>query len=171
MTLSELALLAEVVGGIAVVVSLIYLAVQVRQNTHSVRSATLQSNTALWNSVISNLAEPASAQAYAAGLTGDKDISPLVYTQFFLHCRRIFVAFEDQHFQYCQGVLDEETYKGYERSISKQFLAFQGFRIWWAQSKDVFSPRFVKYLDDLIEQTEPASPDKYYKEWREYPRD
>lgn len=170
MTLSDLADLAEIVGSVAVVVSLVYLAVQVRQNTHSVRSATLQANTALWNSIISTLADPGSVEAYAAGLTGQKDISPVIYTQFFLHCRRIFVAFEDQHFQFRQGILDKETYKGYERSISEQFLAFQGFRIWWEQSKNVFSPQFVEYIDDLISRTEAAEPDKFYKQWQEYPR-
>ena len=170
MTLSDLANLAEIVGGVAVVISLVYLAVQVRQNTHSVRSATLQANTALWNSIISSLADPGAVQAYAAGLTGDKDISPVTYTQFFLHCRRIFVAFEDQHFQFRQGILDEDTYRGYERSISRQFLAFPGFRIWWEQSKDVFSPRFVEYLDDLISRTELADAGKYYREWQEFPR-
>ena len=169
-TLSDLANLAEIVGGVAVVVSLVYLAVQVRQNTHSVRSATLQSNTALWNSIISSLGDPGSVQAYAAGLTGKKDISPLTYTQFFLLCMRIFVAFEDQHFQFRQGILDEETYKGYERSISEQFLAFPGFRIWWEQSKDVFSPQFVEYLDGLIGRTEFAEPDKFYKQWQDFPR-
>ena len=71
MTLSELADLAEIVGGVAVVVSLIYLAVQVRQNTHSVRSATLQANTALWSSIIGNLGDPGSVQA----TTEDVDVS------------------------------------------------------------------------------------------------
>jgi hypothetical protein len=46
-TRSELAGLAEFVGGVAVVISLVYLAIQVRQNTHSVRGAILQANSAL----------------------------------------------------------------------------------------------------------------------------
>ncbi len=83
MTLSDLANIAEIVGGIAVVFSLIYLAVQVRQNTNSVRNSTLQSNTALWSSILISLAEPEMVSAYAAGMSGRTDIKPVQYTQFF----------------------------------------------------------------------------------------
>jgi len=41
--LSELASLAEVVGAVAVVISLFHVAAQIRQNTRAVRSATAQS--------------------------------------------------------------------------------------------------------------------------------
>ncbi len=171
MTLSDLASIAEIVGGVAVVVSLIYLAIQVRQSTHAIRTATLQSNTAMWTSLLMNLSTPDTVEAYAAGLSGSPDISPMVYTRFFILCRSIFVAFEDQHFQYRNGVLDAETYKGYERSISEQFLAFPGFRIWWQQSRHVFSPVFVEHIDGMIARTPVSSPDRYFKEWRSFPRD
>jgi hypothetical protein len=128
MTLSDLANIAEIVGAIAVVVSLVYVAIQVRQNTESVRSATLQANTALWSTLLSGLAEPGIVEAYATGLSGRKDISRLQYTQFFLLCRGVFAAFENQHYQFRSGILDEETYRGYERAISEQLLAFPGFR-------------------------------------------
>ncbi len=131
MTLSDLANIAEIAGGIAVVISLIYLAIQVRQNTDSIKSATLQANTALWSSLLGNVAEPGAVEAYATGLSGKRDISPLQYTQFFLLCRGLFAAFENQHDQFQRGTLDEEAYKAYERAISEQLLAFPGFRMWW----------------------------------------
>ena len=37
----------------------------------------------------------------------------------------------------------DPTYAGYERAISEQLLVFPGFRIWWQQSRSVFSPGFV----------------------------
>lgn len=112
MTLSDLADIAEIVGGVAVVISLVYLAIQVRQNTNLVRNATLQSNTALWSSLLSNLAGPGVVEAYAAGMSGKSDIQPVHYTQFFLLCRGLFAAFENQYYQFRQGVLDQETYVG-----------------------------------------------------------
>ena len=170
MTLADLADLADVVGGIAVVVSLIYLAIQVRQNTGSIRSATLLANTSLWSSLLRDLAEPGTIEAYATGLTGNKDISPMQYTQFFLICRGLFAAFENQHYQYRRGALDEDTYKGYERSIAEQCLAFPGFRIWWEQSRDVFSPAFVTRVDEMISETPAAAPDAYFRQWQSLPR-
>jgi hypothetical protein len=171
MTLSDLASIAEIVGGIAVIVSLVYLAIQVRQNTASVRNSTLQSNTALWSSLLSSLAQPGAVEAYVAGMTGKEDIKPIHYTQFFLLCRGLFIAFENQYYQYRQGALDRETYRGYERSISQQLLAFPGFRAWWQQSRAVFSPAFVSHVDEMIRNTPLVSPDKFFVEWQTIQRE
>ena len=170
MTLSDFADIAEIAGAVAVVVSLVYVAIQLRQNTDSVRSATLQANTALWSTLLSGLAEPGIVEAYATGLSGRKDISRLQYTQFFLLCRGVFAAFENQHYQFRTGVLDEETYKGYERAISEQLLAFPGFRIWWEQSRSVFSPAFVTHVDEMIRNTPVATTDRYFEQWQAFPR-
>ncbi|NIU08761.1 hypothetical protein GWN42_09780, partial [candidate division KSB1 bacterium] len=43
MTLTELGAIGEFVGGIAVVLTLVYLAVQIRQSTNSTRSSAYQS--------------------------------------------------------------------------------------------------------------------------------
>jgi len=43
MSLNDLANMGQVIGAIAVVISLIYVALQIRQNTNAVRSATAQS--------------------------------------------------------------------------------------------------------------------------------
>jgi len=168
MTLSDLANIAEIVGSIAVVISLGYLAIQVRQNTKSVRNSTLQSNTALWSSLLTNLAEPGIVEAYAAGISGTPDTRPLQYTQFFLICRGLFVAFENQYYQFREGALDQETYEGYERAISQQLLAFPGFRLWWRQSRNVFSPKFVAHVDEMIRAVPVATPDKFYREWQAF---
>jgi hypothetical protein len=169
--LADWANIAEVAGAIAVVVSLVYLAVQVRQNTVTVRNSTLHSNTALWSTLLTKIAEPGMVEAYLAGVSGKRDIDPLRYTQFFLLCRSLFVAFENQYYQYRQGALDGETYKGYERSISQQLLAFPGFRLWWQQSKDVFSPTFVEHVDDMMSRVKEIAPDTYFREWQSAPRD
>ncbi|HEU0207687.1 MAG TPA: hypothetical protein VFQ78_01780, partial [Candidatus Udaeobacter sp.] len=43
MSLNDLANIGQVIGAIAVVISLIYVALQIRQNTNAVRAATAQS--------------------------------------------------------------------------------------------------------------------------------
>ncbi len=167
MTLSQLADVGELLGGIAVVASLVYLAVQIRQNTRTVRGSTLHHNTELWNSMFFRLAEPGTAQAYVAGMAANRDIRPLHYTQFFFVCRAMFLAFENQYYQMRQGVLDPETYAAYQRSISTQFLAFPGFRVWWRQSRSVFSPPFVAHIDAMIADVPEADPGVFLREWQE----
>jgi hypothetical protein len=167
MGLSQLADLGELLGGVAVVASLIYLAVQIRQNTRTVRASTLHQNTDLWSSLFLRLAEPDLAGAYVAGMAGQQEIRPLHYTQFFFICRSMFLAFENQYYQMRHGVLDSEAYAGYERSISTQFLAFRGFRLWWELNRPVFSPEFVDHIDALIADVPEADPESFLREWHE----
>jgi hypothetical protein len=163
--------LGEFVGAIAVVVTLGYLAVQIRQNTRTVRGSTLYHNTDLWTSMFLRLAEPGASQAYVAGMTASPDIRPLQYTQFFFICRAMFLGFENQYYQMRQGVLDAETYAGYQRSISTQFLVFRGFRAWWKQSRSVFSPAFVAHVDAMVADVPESDPGALLREWQEITRD
>lgn len=52
MNLNDLANLGQIIGALTVVVSLIYIVLQIRQNTHAVRSAAAQSSAQLKNSRI-----------------------------------------------------------------------------------------------------------------------
>jgi hypothetical protein len=83
----------------------------------------------------------------------------------------MFVAFENQYYQFCQGTLDRETYEGYERTISSQILVFPGFRIWWKQCRDVFSPVFVEHIDAMISDVPEGSADMLISEWQSIARD
>jgi hypothetical protein len=166
MNLSQLGNIGELLGGIAVVASLIYLSVQIRQNTRTVRGSTHHHNTELWSGLFLRLAEPAIARAYVAGMAGSPEIRPLHYTQFFFVCRAMFVAFENQYYQMRQGVLDPTTYAAYEESISKQFLAFRGFRVWWRQNRTVFTPAFAEHVDAMIAAVPEADLEEFLREWR-----
>ena len=165
MTLLEWGALGELIGGIAIIGSLIYVGIQIRQNTRAVRGSTLQMNTDFWGTLFLRLAEPEMSQAYAAGMVGQPDIRPAHYTQFFFICRAMFLGLENQYYQFRHGILDQATYLGYERSIQTQLLAFPGFRIWWQQSRAVFSPAFVAHVDSMIERTPEADPGALLSEW------
>ena len=167
MDLSQLADLGELLGGVAVVASLVYLAAQIRQNTRTVRASTLHQNTDLWSSLFISLAAPDITRAYVAGMAGDRDMKPLQYTQFFFVCRSMFLAFENQYYQMRHGVLDSEAYDGYVRSISTQILAFRGFRVWWEMNRSVFSPDFVDHIDTMIADVPEADPGKLLREWQD----
>jgi hypothetical protein len=65
----------------------------------------------------------------------------------------MFLGFENQYFQYRNGILDPESYLGYERIIAAQILAFRGFRIYWEQNRSYYSPSFVSHIDNIIERT------------------
>ena len=167
MNLEQLANLGELIGGIAVVASLIYLAVQIRQNTRTVKSATLAENSQLWVSMLLTLGDKNNVPAFSYGYFPLENMDPQKFTQFQLQCRAFFVSMEQQHYQYMQGTLDAETYEGYARSISRTILPFPGFRLYWDINGEDFSPLFREHLDELFASTPTATGDVIMTEWQE----
>lgn len=126
MTLIELGALGEFVGAIAVIATLVYLAVQIRQNTRSLdasqrlalaqtyqmRSDALQTMLVqAASSEIGGIISKASAAGYPEKTTALDCLTPVEWSRF----RQWHIAqqahWDNMHFQYQQGFLDEEYYQ------------------------------------------------------------
>lgn len=157
--------LAEIVGAVGVMASLIYLSTQVRDSTIGVRASTFQANTELWQEWLLAVADPDFATANRLGLAGDEQIDPIQFHQFFLICRAMFLNFENQYFQCRQGVLDRWTYAGYEPAMKQYVLAFPGIRAWWVLNRHGYGTEFARYIDRLIEETPVAELADVRRRW------
>jgi hypothetical protein len=166
MNLENLANIGEFIGGIAVIASLIYLAIQIRQNTQSVKSSTVATNTANWSSLLVNLASGDRSEAYMNGLVGMGDMSALHFQQFALMSRAMLVSFESQHYQYLTGALDQDMYRGYERACKDQILAFPGHQMIWEITRDGFSPDFRELVDRLISEVSEEDSYRMLQQWQ-----
>ncbi len=112
MTLSELANLGETLGGLAVLVSIVYLILEVRRNTKTARS------TSAWNSAVAlgELCEGASHNPQLSELivwavdegARPEDLAPEEFSQYFLFCRGVFFKYEAQWTLWKEGTLSDE---------------------------------------------------------------
>lgn len=166
MNLEQLANLGEFAGGIAVIASLVYLALQIRQNTQSVRSATLANNTQIWSSMLLEIGSKDKLDAYLQGAVGKADMAPEHFLQFFMLARALFVSFENQYYQYLHGSMDEQIYLGYERTINAEILAFRGFRMYWEQHREDYSEQFRVYVDNSLLKLPEAHPSALVSRWQ-----
>ena len=166
MSLTELANLGEFIGGIAVIATLIYLTIQLRQSTRSLKSATLANNTNLWASMLVDVASGDKTNAYLHGSTAADHLTPDEFLQFFLICRAMFVSFECQHHQFQQNMLDKDIYDGYERSFQAQVLSMPGFRRYWQQCSHEFSNSFQDKVKDLLKDQPPADARRLMQAWQ-----
>lgn len=170
MSLQQLADLGEFIGGVAVIASLIYLAIQIRQNTRSVKSSTLATNTSNWTSMLVNLASDEKSEAYLSGIVGKEEISALHFQQFAQIARAMLVSFESQHYQFRSGALDRDIYLGYERACKDQMLAFPGFQMIWKITRDGFSPAFGELVDKLISEIDEGDSHRMMQQWQQLAR-
>lgn len=170
MNLEQLANLGEFVSGVAVIASLIYLAIQIRQNTQSVKSSTLATNTTNWSSMLINMASDEKSEAYLNGIMGKEDISAVHFLQFVLIARAMLVSFETQYYQFQNGALDKDIYLGYERACTDQMLVFPGFQIVWKITREGFSPAFGELVDKLISEIDEGDSFLLIQKWQQLAR-
>ena len=142
MSIMELGALGEFVGSLVVVVTLIYLARQIRQNTDVTRSAAASelssSQVAFFMQVA---ASPDLAKVVKIARQDPGALSEIEIVQYEFHTGAVFSLMEGAYKQFQLGFLRETGWKPYERVI-KDFLSNPISHNWWVNSPVVFSPEF-----------------------------
>jgi hypothetical protein len=148
--------LGEVVGAIAVVASIVYLAMQVRENTRSSRSATRQaiSDAIVAANMIWAQSESFS-QVFQDHLDG-KELPEHQALQLSGYCYAYLRNWENVHYQYRSGMLSDEEWRGFRLNV-KALLQVSAFRDFWAREREVFSLAFRREVEGLVGEL-PASP-------------
>ena len=139
----------EVVGAVAVVLSLIYLAIQVRQNTRTLRrSATADSVAGVRDFNSRLIGDPTMTRIFRRGLEGMDDLDPDDRAQFIVFIFNLFKTFEDLHYQFTEGGLDPAIWEGWER-LGRAYLASAGCRQYWEERRPFFNRKFQTWVDSL----------------------
>ena len=148
MDLEAIAALGEIVGAIAVVISLVYLATQIRQNTSGVRrGSTAEAIAAFreWNYYL--IADSSIRQVFIKGTGGMDNLSDDERGQFIVFIFNFFKTAELLHFQYVNGAMDEGVWAGWEKLLS-QFGTTPGSLQFYRERQALFSPRFREWMDN-----------------------
>lgn len=166
MSLSDLANLSQIIGALAVVGSLIFVGLEIRQNTITSRAATLQSNAAYWQDFFAMIGDPKYGKSYATGAAGKDELTGEEFGQFFFMCRAIFMGCENQHYQFRQGLIDQDAYRGYEATIREQIAALPGVRALWSVVRHTYGHDFQQFFDKQIESVSMHPAYSMQEKWR-----
>jgi hypothetical protein len=99
--------LGQIVGAIAVVVSVIYLALQVRSNARQMRLASMRSMSDAFNGFLQGLAgNPQMGELWYRGVTDYESIQGGDLPRFNALIDHLFRIFEDMYYQKLEGHLD-----------------------------------------------------------------
>ena len=154
MSLNDLANIGQVIGAIAVVVSLIYVALQIRQNTSAIRSATAQSvheHFADWYQTFAT--DPSLSDV---GVKGLKDYGSLLESEKarFVSTFMAFLSYGQNAFlKWRQGLLSPSLWLGWEQ-VLMNLLGAPGGKSLWKERAYLFGEEFRRYVeDDLMKRT------------------
>ena len=147
MTLDQLASIGEIIGGVGVVISIIYLAIQIRANTEAERTSTYQSIVSDFGALNNTMAStPELSHLFVQAMENYHNLSAdekARISQLFFQCFRFF---ENMFYQHQKGYLDKEVWVGWKR-LMLTYHSRPGFQTWWEHRRDVFSERFVIFLE------------------------
>ena len=144
---------SQLVSSIAVVVSLLYLALQVHRSTRVAKIAAQDSAATALRDVTKPFMEDAEvSRIWGTGLVNLQQLSPEDQARFFHAAYQFLKAFETIHFHYVNGLLDRELWNGWHELL-RHYIASPGLGEYWAKRKTVFSGRFAEFVDHLPKPT------------------
>jgi hypothetical protein len=157
MTLSDLASLGSFVSGFAVLISLVYLALQVRQTDRNQQTSIRHSRVSRTVELHLALADPGMADAWLHGLSSPHETTQTELVQFINLCRAHFFHFEDSFYQRQQGLLNDAAF---ETVVAGARLAARspGFRAAWRPARLNFGGQFLDFMDGVVAQAAAEPP-------------
>lgn len=163
-SLEQLGNLGEFIASIGVLLSLAYLAVQVRQNTRALDRSELTSRTSI-ETALSNrffdfrrdlYSDPELARIYFIGLTEPNQLAQTEWTRFQTLLQSLVFAMGEQ-----TRLSDELLFEraSFNEAFFEDFFRYPGARLFWRENIN-FDPDFGARIQDVFERTEVSSPDE-----------
>lgn len=146
MTLEFYANLFEIAGGAIVVVTLIFLVVQMRQNTHALKSATVLGSHNTTLTVYGMMVQDSMMQALVKGMSRPSDLSPVEKAKFHAFWTATLQNYQQTYFQIRAGTYEESLYDGWWQVLRDNFLS-PGFQQHWEQRKFILSSEFQEFVE------------------------
>ena len=146
LTIQDLGAIGELLGSIAVLATLVYLALQTRQNTLAIGA---QLDAARIDAIQKNVLTAATStelqEALMEDRLGDVTINQARRVAFWL---AQLVVFQWQHHQAQRGLLPSFNEAAVVAGVRTLFTSFRSFEGWWEGTKATSSPEFVEWVEE-----------------------
>lgn len=134
--------------------SVIYFAVQLREQTRERRQAAVNALTVQWGELTKALHENAEFTAvYLHGVQSFHDLDPVSKLRFSAFQNRFFKNFEGMYYSRREGILSTELWDEIDRTMS-DFLAYKGIQDWWQTRRHWHTEAFARVVDGIIARAE-----------------
>jgi hypothetical protein len=162
-SLDALGNIGDFVGGLGVVITLIYLALQIRQNTRQVEQSLQVSRaqalrdtyTPVWT--LEGARDPELATLYARGMAQPEVLSSEEQIRFFFLVGTIFGDIEKNHLTYEQGLLTDERWASQLRQLTF-YISQPGGAYYWQRFRSMHTRAFAKVVEQQRQDAGATAP-------------
>ena len=152
MTIQDWGSIGEILGAIATIATLVYLATQVRQNTRALQAASMDSTTKTANEIRASLfTNPEITTIYYTGLRDVSSLSEIDRERFRLIMTNALWGFWNT---YSQSQLGGKQSWSSQKNIVSRFLSQPGGVWFWDKYRNEFHPDFQREIDQILKDSE-----------------
>ena len=155
MTIQDLGSIGELIGAIATVATLAYLAIQIRSSTIAVRSTAAQSvheSFATWYRMLA--ADAGLSELMTNGLRDYSSLSETERARFVSASMAILLCTQDAFIKWREGTLAPELWSGWEL-VTMNLVKAPGGKILWRERGYMFGADFRDHVENDIMRREP----------------
>lgn len=140
--------IGEIVGALAVVISLAYLASQIRAQNQEARAASVHQVIEGYRSSIAALHEPEMADIWVLAMDDFDSLTASQRLRFHVYLTIALRSFEDAYFQWLEGRLESETWRALIAPLV-DVVSTESFDRFWKLRRHHFRNDFADYIDTL----------------------
>jgi len=165
MNLSDLASIAGDISAIALVITLVFLNLQVRQSEKNQRALIQQGRASRTVDIAIHIMSSDFAESYYRCVNGDPSISETQLAQFMGYCRAVFLGAEDSFLQNKQSQLDTLAFISFTTSLQSTFVS-PGVRAIWKMTREWYEPEFAVFMDIIVSEAIKRHPVNQLTQWK-----
>ncbi len=134
----------------AVVMGLVFVGCELRQNTTLQRITATQTLAAEYADALEVMAYQGDAACiYVLGINGLDNLDDSERLRFFVIMFEIFRAAEQLHYYSLEGMVETRIWRGFERQVA-EVASLPGVQEWWGARRDWFSDEFQQFMDTTM---------------------
>ena len=154
--------IGQIVGSIAVVVSLIYLAREVRSNAHATQLAARRSTLDSLHQLIRQVTEHADlAELRSRGFRDYESLEGTDLARFDSYMHGVFRTVEDVYYLHLRGHLDDPHFFYGLEAVLRDVNTAPGVQAWWRSHSRWFrGEEFAKFINQQQQTAKPPSLDR-----------
>ena len=152
MSLSDLAAVGSLVSGIAVFLSFIFLALQLRQANRNQRSLMQQARTGRNVEILLKMSDPDTSEMLAQANTNCAAMSDARIWSFYGFGAAVFWSYEDCFMQFQAKTLDASSWAS-DVATLERLVAYPPYRAVWKMARDGMDGAYRDYVDSLMDKT------------------
>ena len=155
MTWEIIGRLGQVLGPIGVVISLIYLAIQIRKRKRQSRNLAMNALVTQFSVLMSSQVETLDlCDLWLRGLESYDELDGPSKLRFAAHLERQLRAADSLYLQFLDGALKPRLWPWCDRAIA-DVAAYPGFQKWWLTRKHWYSDELCRLIDKHVQTSKP----------------